>query len=482
MSDLLTLLEDRGLHPIRVSDAFGGEYASACPGPVCKGEGRDRFHVWPRRANRGGKCLGRYWCRQCGIAGDTIQYLIDVDGMSYSAACASLGLSGGSARTSWTRRKKTPAWPRGEAPWMPHSYPDPPALWQEQAEALVTDCQERLERDKVAQAWLAARGISMPMARLYRIGYNASSKGGDRYRPLTRWGLPAQSKNGRPGSLWLPQGWLIPSCNDAGQVVQLRIRRRDQDLKGFAPGTKYLLVKGSSMATMLLHPAALVWVVVESGFDAVLLAGFFGERVGVATTWNSSARPDARAHKILSASSLILGALDYDHAGDAQQGWWQAHYAQYRRLPALPGKAKDPGDAFRAGADLYEWLVSALPRPLQRAMGVGAPREAPLQENAERPGEAGGGLTPPGEATAGIPYTLPSGRSILLARDPAEWEALLSTRQAVFLQNELACLRPLLAGMDTPARDQAVDLLAELKEIFPGARISGIKTQTGVRA
>lgn len=460
MPDLLTLLEDRGLHPIRVSDAFGGEYASACPGPACKGEGRDRFHVWPRRENRGGKCLGRYWCRQCGVAGDTIQYLIDVDGMSYSAACAALGLAGGNVG-SWTRHKKTPVLPRETAPWTPHSYPDPPALWQEQAEALVADCQDRLERDKAAQAWLAARGIPMPLARLYRLGYNVSSKGGDRYRPLTRWGLPDQPKNGRPGSLWLPQGWLIPGCNESGQVVQLRIRRRDQDLKVFAPGTKYLLVKGSSMATMLLHPEAPVWGVVESGFDAVLLAGFFGEKLGVATTWNSSARPDARAHKVLSASSLILGALDYDHAGDAQQGWWSAHYAQYRRLPALPGRAKDPGDAFRAGADLYEWLVSALPRPLRRAMGVGAVREPP----------------------AGIPYILPSGRSILLARDPAEWEALLSAGQAVFSQDEIQCLRPLLAGMDEPERDRTVDLLADLKDVFPGARISGVLPgQTGVRS
>lgn len=482
MTDLLTLLEARGYRPRRVSSAYGGEYVSPCPGP-CKGEGEDRFHIWPRRENDNGKCVGRYWCRHCDASGDTLQYLMDIDGLSFPDACAELGIASAGKGRSWTRHRKTPVMPVARDDfWEPRVYPDPSSCWQAQAEVLLADCRDRLERDAEAQAWLAARGISMPLARAYGLGYNRSSRGGDRYRPLEQWGLPPAEKNGKPGRLWLPQGWLIPSFGPDGKLIQLRIRRRDQDLAAFAPDTKYLLVKGSSMATMLLHAdTAWCWVVVESGFDAILLAGFFGGRLGVATTWNSSARPDARAHRILTDAAPILGALDYDAAGDAQQRWWQAHYSQYRRLPPLPGGAKDPGDAYARGADLYAWIMDALPRPTRSAMGagagnppaaVGAVREPPLQ------------CEPPPQNLPARVCELPvaaAGRAVYLTDDRAAWNALAAQGKPVFSTNELRRLRVALPEQGDPDRDAAIRAVIEAKEIF-GGYISAGRPGKGAKA
>ncbi|MDY7038361.1 MAG: helicase, partial [Thermodesulfobacteriota bacterium] len=67
--------------PRKVSAAKGGEYQSACPGCGDGGKGKksNRFHVWPE-ANHG---EGSYWCRQCGRAGDLIQFLRDFEGFGY---------------------------------------------------------------------------------------------------------------------------------------------------------------------------------------------------------------------------------------------------------------------------------------------------------------------------------------------------------------------------------------------------------------
>ncbi len=63
----------------RVANTNGGEYAGACL--ACGG--KDRFRVWPTQ--------GRYWCRQCQVKGDAIQFLRDFHGYSFPEACQALG-------------------------------------------------------------------------------------------------------------------------------------------------------------------------------------------------------------------------------------------------------------------------------------------------------------------------------------------------------------------------------------------------------
>ena len=61
----------------------GAEFAGPCP--LCGG--RDRFLVWPEQ-NDG---RGSYSCRQCGISGDVIQWLMDVEGMTFRQAAQTAG-------------------------------------------------------------------------------------------------------------------------------------------------------------------------------------------------------------------------------------------------------------------------------------------------------------------------------------------------------------------------------------------------------
>jgi hypothetical protein len=471
MSDLLTLLQNRGLSPRKISSNHGGEYCSSCP--VCgdggKGKESDRFHIWPARENTG-KCLGRFWCRQCGCSGDTITFLQQIDGLTFPQACAELGIAIEQPdQAPRSRYQPPPTIPAERESWEPRTYPDPGQVWQEKAVNLLMDCQQRLQADPSALAWLAGRGISPETAAAYGLGYNLSSQGKDRYRPRSRWGLPEKKQGNKDKRLWIPRGWVIPAYRQ-GRLIQLRIRRLNEDIAAFAPGIKYLPVEGSSMATMVLHPQAEVFVVVECGFDAILLAALTEGRIGALTTWNSAARPDTETHALLSRSACILGALDYDQGGEREQGWWHGQYRQYRRLPALPGGAKDPGDAAQQGVDLAAWLVDGLPRGLKIKLGFAATsRPAPVPEP---PTQA----APPNEPEAPAPVAeieLTGGKVVFVTNDKAKWRELAAQGLPVFSQKELERLRVALVGLEGEARVAAITRTIELKEVFGGYVVRG---------
>src|ERR1700758_4877384 len=74
--NLLQLAQEVGLEPFKTSSTGGGEYHSTCPS--CGG--KDRFILWPAK--------GYYWCRQCNLKGDLIQFCRDFQRLSFRAACA----------------------------------------------------------------------------------------------------------------------------------------------------------------------------------------------------------------------------------------------------------------------------------------------------------------------------------------------------------------------------------------------------------
>lgn len=85
--DLLRLI-GRDTELKRNCARHGGEYAGACPLCRC---GTDRFRVWPHLERWA--CLGREAGRAgCGIGGDAVAYLRQRDGLSYTAACETLGI------------------------------------------------------------------------------------------------------------------------------------------------------------------------------------------------------------------------------------------------------------------------------------------------------------------------------------------------------------------------------------------------------
>jgi hypothetical protein len=468
MSDLLTLLQNRGLSPRKISTTNGGEYVCACP--VCgdggKGASSDRFHVWPSKEGSE-KCVGRYWCRQCGANGDTIAFLQQIDGLTFPQACGELGIHIDSPVSSkYSTYTPPPSAPVRPEVWTPKTYPSPSDVWREKACNLLADCQQRLQSTPDALDWLARRGITAEIAASYGLGYNLSSQGKDRYRPRTLWGLQPKMQGNKAKRLWIPRGWVIPAHDGSGTLVQLRIRRLNEDIAAFASDIKYLPIDGSSMATMVLHPDAEVFVVVECGFDAILLAALTDGKIGSITTWNSAARPDAATHALLQRSTCILGGLDYDHGGDREQGWWSGKYRQYRRLPALPAEAKDPGDAAAAGVDLQGWLIDGLPRGLKLKLGFvsRSHRPAPVQERSEPISDPHADP----QAADVVEIELVDGKVVYVTNDQQAWKELANQGKPVFSQNELERLAASVAGMDAADRQDAILKAIEVKEVFGG--------------
>lgn len=478
MPTLLDLIALRGIESRRVSAAEGGEWAGPCP--LCGG--RDRFRIWPEKAHEGHSIAppGRYWCRQCGIQGDAIDYLRRVEGLPFGEACARLGIERpGRAAAPAYRPAPTLADPRD---WTPRDYAPPTDAWREQAEALLARAQERLAGDADAQDWLTTRGITPSAAKIYGIGYHVSSRGGDSYGNREAWGLAPELKNGKPKRLWIPRGWVIPARDAEGRLLQLRVRRRPEDVRRFAQGVKYMPVEGSSQATLVLHPEAPAFAVVESGFDAVLLAAITGGAVGAICAWSAAARPDARAHALLSACLCVLLALDYDPAGDKESAWWQARYRHALRLPRLG--AKDPGEAAACGVDVYAWLRDGMPRGLAMRLrmvgrgsalhtpGVPLPREKWNRD--VRVTDAECEIQEPAPEAPAAPIApdahraVVAGREIYICNDRAQWQALAKSGAAVFTTNEAERLRPVLSGMTPEEREQAVGQICDAKAILGG--------------
>ena len=325
----------------KVSGTNGGEWQGPCP--ECGGV--DRFHVWPVQ-NEG---QGAYWCRGCGKNGDAIQFLRDFERMSFQDACAYLNVPLPDYRDHAPRHTKPE--------FHPVSHALPADLWQEKADRFIAWSQDSLMKNTEVLSWLSGRGITIETAVNFRLGWNAGENGKDLYRPRKAWGLPDILKDdGRPKSLWLPVGLVIPYIVDR-VVYRVRIRRPEGE-------PRYYVLPGSSMSTMLIGPERRAFVIVESELDAIAVAAA-SALAGAVAVGSSSAKPDAEASAILKKSLQILNALDFDTAGANAATWWPENFSRCDRWPVPKGK--DPGEAFQLGIDLGKWVMAGLPPALTMA-------------------------------------------------------------------------------------------------------------------
>lgn len=405
------------------------------PCPLCGGESgkSDRFVVWPDRdESLGETCAknqvtGIWSCRQCGRSGDTIAYLMQVDGLDFKAALAELGIEGG--RTGY-RRRPAPQEPRRQREsFTPRVWPEPSPEWQSYATKLLEEATARIADEPNALRWLAARGITAEAIAQYRIGYLPAegAKYPGRWRYRSALGLAPKQKEGGATSqkIFIPRGIIIPTfAPDAagGKLLNLRIRRHKADLQPMPSGKlppKYMELEGSCKAPLLLRaagPAHLAaYFVTEAELDAMLIHYATGGAVGAVAVRTNRGKPDATAHERLSAAVKVCVALDYDAAVDERgqeyvpadapgsQGldWWEQTYAQYLRWPTPEGK--DPGDAFRLGVDIRQWVAAALPA------SIALPAESPATRGAERHDHRHDGGEPRSASAAGT--TLPASES-----------------------------------------------------------------------
>ncbi len=348
----------------KVSSTKGGEWQGPCP--ACGGQ--DRFHVWPME-NDGG---GSYWCRSCEKAGDSIQFLRDFEEMTFKEACAKLNITvpdqpGQPGRNLQAIVKKE------KQEFTPEAHVAPADLWQEKAEKFLIWSQRHLANNAKVLAWLAARGIGRTAAENGRLGWNPGEDGKDIYRHRKTWGLQEVLKeDNKPKMLWIPVGLVIPHIVDR-VIYRLRIRRPEGE-------PRYYVIPGSSMATMVIEPTRRAFVIVEAELDGIAVASQ-NQLAGAVALGALGAKPDKAACEVVQGALQILNALDYGDIGGGAKAaeramqWWKEHFDRCDRWPVPQGK--DPGEAFKMGTDLDQWIKAGLPPALTMDRGVSGclPRE-----------------------------------------------------------------------------------------------------------
>lgn len=348
---ILDLLIEKGITTKKVASTGGGEYASPCPG--CGGD--DRFRVWPDKREGNGS----FWCRQCGESGDTITFLMKFSGMTYPEACKAAG-----------KELKKPA--RYQAPRPPDKksksvktalegrvFLDIPEgvadikLWREKAGELVDRAHQELLSNDPVRAWLRRRGIKKKALIKFKLGLNVGKDGKDLWRPRESWGLETVFKKpGQKKRLWIPRGLVIPKM--AGdQVERIRLRRKGKD----AP--RYYVIPGSGMKKLSIINIERAAIVVESELDAVLLDQEAGGLVSIVALGSTSNDLDNELFVCMKQTSIILLSLDFDKPGLKACQWWVDNFPQAVRWPVPKGG--DPGEAFKAGVNIREWVLSGLP-------------------------------------------------------------------------------------------------------------------------
>ena len=439
---LLQLAQDYGLDPKKKATTKGGEYCSPCP--VC--DGSKRFILHPEHEG------GRYFCRECPTSGDTIQFLIDFMGLTFKEAADRVGkhLDDLPSRHRYTLPEKSePTMEAGEK--IP-----PQETWRRQAAEVVAKAHAALLENEERLNWLAGRGLDLEAVKRFKLGWIEAPK----FYSLKKWGQPeVLNGKGNKKRLWIPKGYLIPQWNLEKQITMLQVRMDE-----LMPGNKmrYYPVKGSTVTPMIIPPSPSLppertaWVTVESRLDALLIARYVGDLVGVMAQGNNSANPCPEAMPLLDASPLILNALDADDAGDASFKKWAKRFKTARRWPVPEGK--DPGDyAQDYSGDIRAWILAGLPPGLKIIRKVQDPESGSVKQK-EIPQE----VTPLCTAIESK-----CGRLIHVTTDRETYRRLEDEGKIVFSQKEVSKVTAFQKDGGDPST------LLDIKEIFGGSRIIG---------
>lgn len=333
MTNILSLIEQDGHNLKKAASTAGGEFCGACP--FCGGN--DRFRVWPN--NKG----GRFWCRSCGKAGDSIQYIRETRGLGYIEALKYLGIE---------NNYKPPGKKKENFIFCPKDKETPPALWQEKAAKFLQWSQAQLWEPGGAAALeiLKGKGLTRETIRAAGIGANP----GDIFRDFSAWGLPPEKKeNGNLRKLWFPAGIVIPLIDDG--VQRLRIRRDNPP-----DNNRYPIVHGSTTKPMILEKDKKFFFIVESDLDAWLCWQEARALAGFIALGSASAKPDTETHNIILNADRIFLSLDYDTPGAKAfyKFWPQTYGEKVIRWPTPAGK--DAGEAYQQGINIRQWIEAGL--------------------------------------------------------------------------------------------------------------------------
>ena len=359
--NILDLLERHGCQSRKVGNQNGGEYHSPCP--TCGGGEKDahghsdRMQLFPQQGE-----YGTWYCRGCAKGGDAVEFLVFHDHMTFPAACELLGKE--LPEQAEYRTPKAPK--RQQQEFTPRQITAPKDAWQEHAGKLVHHAHAQLRVNDEQLAWLAVRGISAASAHQFLLGWLPGENGKPSYyRSRKTWGIDPKAEGKNRDSLWIPRGIVIPQMI-GGQVQRLRIRRPEADREQFLPDRSYHVMPGSGQAPFLIYNGQRVVTVIEAELDGIMVHEHAGDLTGVLSIGNDSAKPDEAAHAALMRAELILVALDFDQVKNGRRAggqawiWWSHNYRHAIRWPVPIGK--DPGDAFKEGLNIRDWIAAACPQ------------------------------------------------------------------------------------------------------------------------
>jgi len=368
--------------------------------PKCGGS---RLVAWVKK--------GIFKCQGCDFKGDYVKWLREVENFGCKDAFLEAGKDCGATDckfyekckgiTAPRRRKSGSATPpekqKGDD-WHPRKAESPAELWQKKASELVDWAHEQLLAAPDRLAYLAGRGLSLEAVKEHRLGWNPGElrhgKVGPLFKQRSAWGLENKWNEEKKKSvtvLPIQRGYIIPSFAGAS-IYRIRIRRPDEDLvvpEGQDKPPKYLFLEGSGKGLVVRNPDARAFLVVESDFDDLLIYWLARDLVCPVALTSCSIRPDADTAPIFTRAVCILNALDYDprvnqktrryeNPGGQNALWWQKHFPHSERWPVPIGK--DPGDAWKEGLDIRQWIIDGLPislQPRQTAAKEERKQEAP---------------------------------------------------------------------------------------------------------
>jgi DNA primase len=310
----------------KVASTRGGEFAGACP--FCGGI--DRFHVQPNYGN------GHFFCRQCDVKGDAIEYIKRRDNVSFKEALVILGIPLEQQRRS-TNVVQRPAYD----PTAPRALETKPALddpdWQESARLFCEQAFNALWSAEGSKAleWLKNRGISESVIESAGLGFNPEDTN-------TTWGL---------NEVFIDRGIVIP-WSIGGKFWRVNVRRPTGE-------PKYRGVKGG--ANGLYNADAIgrddVVLMTEGEFDALVIKSHVKGVTPIATGAVSWSRV-LRWVSLLDNTQLVLNAFDGDEVtNDAvakSVEWWRLNLGS--KFVRLIPTEHDVTDMWKAGKDLQAWV------------------------------------------------------------------------------------------------------------------------------
>jgi len=332
---LLTLANDAGLEPKRKSSCNGGEYSSPCPS--CGGD--DRFIMHPNATQK--LCEGSFFCRQCGVNGDSITFCREFLNMEWREAVKRCGAENNVAFTL--------AIPRRSGPTLA-SFPN--KVWLEAAEIFVEHAQKDLQHRETEVAWLRTRGLPFEAVQRYRIGF----VGNENNYSIERKYFGLEDNDGRT-TMWIPPGIVIPSMDFYNNVVRIKIRRSEWTPDSKLP--KYIALSGSMGGMGVVGDRTKPYlVVVESELDAMALHHAIGDVACVVFVGGNNKNPDAIVDCMARNVENLLICHDNDDAGLLMLKKWKTLY--YRAVSCPLPVGKDVGEAIGLGFDVREWFLNLM--------------------------------------------------------------------------------------------------------------------------